>query len=114
MTLPAFAALYDGLDTGWLAPEDLDPDLVAIQVWVRFADPCTLHPAGACHGVTVHEFAVDATSCLYVHCDPEGPVPPTTAEVAAVRFMWSDGRAEDIGPTQLPYLHPVLRRLQPS
>src|SRR5207253_1658402 len=50
-----------------------------------------------CHGVAVHEFAVDETrSCIYAHCDPEGPVPETTIDV--VSFLWSNGPAEALGP----------------
>ena len=111
MTL--FPVLYDGLNAGWLSPEDLSPDLAGIQVWVRMAEPCTLHPS--CQSVAVHEFAVDeTTSCIYAHCDPDGPVLETTTDIVAVRFLWSDGRAEVIGPARTPYLHPILARLQPS
>jgi hypothetical protein len=113
MTL--FPVLYDGLNAGWLSPEDLSPDLAGIQVWVRLADPCRLHPDGGCQGVAVNEFTVDeAMSSIYAHCNPDGPVPETTTDIVAVRFLWSDGRAEAIGPSQSPYLHPILARLQPS
>jgi len=113
MTL--FPVLYDGLNAGWLSPSHLSPDLVGIQVWVRLAEPCTLHPGGGCHGAAVHEFTVDATtSSIYAHCDPDGAVPETTTSVVGVRFLWADGRAEAIGPAQTPYLHPILARLQPS
>ena len=113
MTL--FPVLYDGLNAGWLSPEDLSPDLAGIQGSVRLAEACTLHPDGGCRSVAVHEFAVDeTTSCIYAHCDPDGPVPETTTDIVAVRFLWSDGRAEVIGPSQTPYLHPILARLQPS
>ncbi len=113
MTL--FGVLYDGLNAGWLSPSDLSPDLAGIQVWVRLAEPCTLHPGGGCHGVAVHEFPVDAaTASIYAHCDPDGPVPETTTDIVGVRFLWSDGRAEVIDPAQVPYLHPILARLQPS
>ena len=61
----------------------------------------------------MHEFTVDSdTSCIYAHCDPDGP--QTTTDIVGVRFLWSDGRAEAIGPAQTPYLHPILARLQPS
>ncbi|MGI8777660.1 MAG: hypothetical protein ACR2LJ_09830 [Acidimicrobiales bacterium] len=113
MTL--YPVLYDGLNAGWLSPADLSPDLAGIQVWVRFAEPCCLHPGGGCHDVAVHEFTVDSdTSCIYAHCDPDGAVPETTTDIVGVRFLWSDGRAEPIGPAQSPYLHPILARLQPS
>ncbi len=113
MTL--FGVLYDGLNAGWLSPADLSPDLAGIQVWVRLTDPCRLHPKGGCQSVAVHEFAVDeTTSRIYAHCDPDGPVPETTTDIVAVRFLWGDGRAEAIGPAQSPYLHPILARLQPS
>ena len=46
MTLTLFPVLYDGLNTRWLTPQDIDPDLAAIQVWVRFAEPCRRHPDG--------------------------------------------------------------------
>ena len=111
MTL--FPVLYDGLNAGWLSPSDLSPDLAGIQVWVRLAEPCTVHPDGDCLAAAIHEFPVDGTGCIYGHCDPEGPVPETTTDVVAVRFLWADGRAEAIGPAQLPYLHPILARLQP-
>ncbi len=113
MTL--FPVLYDGLNAGWLSPEDFSPDLAGIQIWVRLHEPCRLHPDGGCDSVAVHEFAVDeTTSCIYAHCDPDGPVPETTTDIVAVRFLWADGRAEVIGPSQSPYLHPILARLQPS
>ncbi len=67
--------LYDGLNTGWLAPEDLHADLAAVQVWVRFAEPCSLHPGGGCHSLSVHEFAADGGASLYPHCDENGPRP---------------------------------------
>ncbi len=110
-----FPVLYDGLNAGWLSPEDLSPDLAGIQMWVRLTKPCTLHPDGGCRSVAVHEFAVDeTTSCIYAHCDPDGPLPETTTDIIAVRFLWSDGRAEVIGPAQTPYLHPILARLRQS
>jgi len=112
MTL--FPVLYDGLNSGWLSPIDLSPDLAGIQVWVRFAEPCTLHPDGGCHSAGVHEFGVDTAPCIYAHCDPDGPVPETSTDIVGVRFLWADGRAETIGPAQTPYLHPILSRLQPS
>ena len=112
MTMTPFPVLYDGLNSGSLTPQDLDPDLAAIQVWVRFVEPCGLHPGGGCDAVAIHEFDVDATSCIYARCDPDGPVPETTTDIAAVRLLWSDGRAEAIGPARLPYLHPILARLQ--
>ena len=109
-----FDVLYDGLNTGWLGPDDLSPDLAGIQVWVHLAEPRRFHPHGGCHGVAVHEFGLDTTPCIYAHCDPDGPVPETTTAVVGVRFLWADGRAEAIGPAQTPYLHPILARLQPS
>ena len=109
-----FPVLYDALNAGWLSPEDLSPDLAGIQIWVRLAEACTLHPDGGCRSVAVHEFAVDQTSCIYAHCDPDGAVPETTTHIVAVRFLRGDGRAESIGPAQTPYLHPILTRLQPS
>jgi len=112
MTLTLFPILYDGLNSGWLTPQDLDPDLAAIQVWVRFAEPCRRHLDGGCDGVAIHEFDVDATSCIYARCDPDGAVPETTTDIVAVRFLWSSGQAEAIGPAQLSYLHPILARLQ--
>ncbi len=112
MTL--FPVLYDGLNSGWLSPADLSPDLAGIQVWVRFAEACTLHPDAACHSAGVHEFGVDTAACIYAHCDPDGPVPETTTDIVGVRFLWADGRAETIGPAQTPYLHPILSRLQPT
>ena len=79
-----FPVLYDGLNAGWLSPEDLSPDLAGIQVSVRLAEPCTLHPDGSCQSVAVHEFAVDeTTSCIYAHCDPDGAVPETTTDIVA-------------------------------
>ena len=114
MTMPLLAVLYDGLNTGWMTPEDLDADLAAVQVWVRFVEPCRLHPHGGCDSVAIHEFAVDATRCIYSRCDPEGPVPETTVDIAAVRFLWSSGHTTDIGAEQLPYLRPHVARLQPS
>ena len=111
MTL--FPVLYDGLNAGWLGPEDLSPDLAGIQVWVRFAEPCGRHPDGGCHDAAVHEFTVAGGSCIYAACDPDGPLPETTTEVVGVRFLWADGRAEAIGPAQTPYLHPILARLKP-
>ena len=112
MTL--FGVLYDGLRSGWLGPEDLSPDLAGIQVWVHLAAPCPRHPHGGCHRLAVHEFGVDTTPCLYAHCDPDGPVPETTTDIAGVRFLWGDGRAEAIGAAHAPYLHPILARLRPS
>ena len=112
MTL--FAVLYGGLNTGWLGPDDLSPDLAGIQVWVRLAEPCTRHPDGGCHGLAIHEFGVDTPPCIYAQCDPDGPVPDTTTDIAGVRFLWADGRAEVIGAAQAPYLHAILARLQPS
>jgi hypothetical protein len=111
MTL--FPVLYDGLNAGWVTPEDLSPDLAGIQVWVRMAEPCTRHPAGGCPSVAVHEFPVSGPSCIYLHCHPDGPLPETTTDVVGVRFLWADGRAEAIGPAQTPYLHPILARLRP-
>ena len=58
----AVPILYEGLNAGWLSPEDLSPDLAGIQVWVRLAEACTLHPDGGCPSVAVHEFAVDETT----------------------------------------------------
>ncbi|MFN2505684.1 MAG: hypothetical protein ABR540_15870 [Acidimicrobiales bacterium] len=75
--------------------------------------PAPSIPDGDCLAAAIHEFPVDGTSCIYGHCDPEGPVPETTTDVVAVRFLWADGRAEAIGPAQTPYLHPILARLQP-
>ena len=112
MTLTHIRVLYDGLNSGWLTPQDLDPDLAAIQVWVRFAQPCRWHPDGGCDAVAIREFDLDATSCIHARCDPDGPVPETTTDIVAVRFLWSSGQAEAIGPAQLPYLHPILARLQ--
>ena len=105
--------LYDGLNAGWLSPEDLSPDLAGIQVWVRLAEPCPLHHDPGCGQVAVHEFPIDGTSCNYAACDPDGVVPETTTDIVAVRFLWADGRAESIGPAQTPYLHPILVRLRP-
>ena len=100
--------LYDALNTGRLTPQDLDPDLAAIQVWVRLVEACALHPDGACGAVAIHEFAVDATSCIYARCDPDGAVPETTTDIAAVRLLWSNGQAEAIGPERLPGLRLLL------
>jgi hypothetical protein len=108
LTLAQPAVLYDGLKSGELTPEDLDPDLAGVQVWVRFEGPCRLHPEGDCPAVTVHEFAADATSCSYAYCDPDGPMPETTTDVGAVRLLWSNGLVEAIGPSRQPSPHPVL------
>ncbi len=109
-----FDVLYKGLQEGWLGPDDLSPDLAGIQIWVRLAKACPLHDDDGCHSLAVHEFGLDTPPTLYSHCDPDGPLPPTTDAIAGVRFLWSDGRAEVVGPTQAPYLHPIIARLQPS
>ena len=114
MTMPLLAMLYDSLNTGTLSPEDIDPDLAAVQVWVRFVEPCPLHPDGGCDSVAVHEFAVDATSCIYARCDPEGPVPDTTIDIAAVRFLWGSGHVTDIGAEQVACLRPLVTALLSS
>jgi len=109
-----FPVLYEGLRAGWLGVDDLGP-LAGVQVWVRLARPCELHtaPGAPCRTFAVHEFGCDGTDSLYRLCDPDGPAPEVTREIAAVRVLWADGHAEQLGPEQERYLHPVVARLQP-
>jgi hypothetical protein len=110
-----YPTIYQGLRAGWLSVDDLGP-LAGVQVWVRVARPCELHPepGAPCRDLAVHEFGSDGTGTLYRLCDPEGPAPEVTGEVAAVRVLWADGHAERLGPEQEAYLHPVVARLQPQ
>ena len=36
-----------------------------------------------------------------------------SAQVRAVRVLWADGRAQQLGPAELSYLHPVVARRRP-
>jgi len=110
-----YPTIYEGLRAGWLSVDDMGP-LAGVQVWVRLARPCQLHPTpGApCRDLAVHEFGTDGSSTLYGLCDPNGPAPEVTGEIAAVRVLWADGHAERLGPEQEAYLHPVVARLRPQ
>lgn len=61
MTL--FAVLYDGLNAGWLSPEDLSQTSPASRC---VSAGGALHPTddGSRHGVAVHEFSMTSTSCI--------------------------------------------------
>jgi hypothetical protein len=109
-----YPTIYQGLRAGWLSVDDLGP-LAGVQVWVRLARRCELHPepAAPCRDVAVHEFATDGTDTLFRLCDPDGPAPEVTGEVAGMRVLWADGHTERLGPEQAAYLHPVVARLQP-
>ena len=100
MTPSPSALLYDGLTDGWLHPEDLDADLVAVHFSVRLAEPCRLHPDGGCPDLAVHRFD-PAGARIHATCHPDGPAPQTTTEVVAVRFEWGDGRAADMSPGEV-------------
>lgn len=110
-----YPTIYEGLRAGWLRVDDLGP-LSGVQVWVRLVQLCERHPepGAPCRDLAVHEFATDGTDTLYRLCDPDGPAPEVTGEVAAVRVLWADGHAERLGPEQEAYLHPVVARLQPQ
>jgi hypothetical protein len=107
--------LYEGLRDGWLTLDDLGPALVGVQVWLSLDEPCPLHPEGEgrCRGVVVHEFASDGTSTRYRPCGPGAPAGEAGALVRAVWVLWADGRAQQLGPAELSYLHPVVARRRP-
>lgn len=107
--------LYEGLRDGWLTLDDLGPALVGVQVWLSLDGSCPLHPDDddGCRRVVVHEFACDGTSARYRPCDPDAPVGEISAQVRAVRVLWADGRAQQLGPAELSYLHPVVARRRP-
>ena len=110
-----YPTIYEGLRAGWLSVDDLGP-LAGVQVWVRLARPCELHPepGAPCQDLAVHEFGSDGTAPPHRPCAPDRPAPEITGEVAAVRVLWADGHAERLGPEQEAYLHPVVARLQPQ
>ena len=109
-----YPTLYEGLLAGWLRVDDLGP-LAGVQVWLRLAGSCDRHDgAGApCRNLAVHEFGCDGTDSLYRLCDPDGSAPEVSGHIVAVRVLWADGHAEQLGPEQERYLHPVVARLQP-
>ncbi len=111
-----YDVLYEGLRAGWLALDDLGPDLAGVQVWVPLAEPCPVHrdAPDACPQVALHEFAVGGEDCCCLPCDPDGSLPATTATVRAVRVLWSDGWAEQLSRTHAAYLHPVIARRRPT
>ncbi len=83
-------------------PEDLRPDLVDIQLSVRFAHACILHPDGGRHAVGRPRVPRQRRALRLRALRPGRAVPDATAEIAALRFLWSDGRAEFFAPAETP------------
>ena len=113
VTTDVYQLLYEGLRDGWLALDNLDPDLAGIQVWLALAGPCPLHPDATppCHNVALWELDAAGGAARYRHCDPDGPEPQLdTQTVAAVRVLWANGSAERLGPAHSPYFHRLVAR----
>ena len=117
VTTDVYQLLYEGLRDGWLALEDLDPDLAGVQVWLAVAGRCPLHPAPAphCRNLVVWELDAGGGTARDRHCDPDASGPaPDSQTVVAVRVLWADGSAEVLGPGHGPYFHRLVARHRPG
>jgi hypothetical protein len=117
LTTDVYQLLHEGLRDGWLCLEDLGPDLAGVQVWLALPEACPLHqdPSAPCHNMAVRELDAAGAVARYRHCDPDGPEPPAATEaVVGVRVLWSDGRAETLGPAHTGYFHRVVARHRPG